>query len=312
MVRFSPILLLLVLGCSSAPPADPWAGTESPRVVATFAPLHCFAINVTGDSKNVRGLLSTQGPHHADPPSSQAGMLAKSDALFAVGLGIDSMLIDKMRGSLAPGKPKVYRLGESLPTTMLLEGDACACCKAEGHDHGPGPHYDGHVWLGIEQAKAMVTEMAARLDRDDYKANAAAYCVRLDALKAAGDAMLKGKTERSVLPFHGSMTYFAKTFDLKLMDPIQDVAGQEPGKKRLDEIVTKCLKEKVRIIAVEPQYGAETSAKALLAELKSRGLAGAEIIVLDPLETATESEFNAEWYETKMRKNLEALAKVLR
>ena len=41
-------------------------------------------------------------------------------------------------------------------------------------------------------------------------------------------------------------------------------------------------------------------------------LDGVEIIELDTLETATPAELNAEWYEKKMRANLESLAKVLR
>lgn len=310
--RIIPFAVLVIVGCVGSTP-DPWDATSEPRVVATFAPLHCFAMNVVGESRQVRGLLSTQGPHHADPPVSQAAMLAKSNVLFANGVGIDDSIVRKMHEAMGTSGPKVYRLGDNLPREMLLAGNACAACKEEGHNHGP---HDGHVWLGIDQAKFMVMDMAERLKslhpNGPWEVNARNYCEKLDRLKTDGLTMLKEKKERTILPFHGSMTYFAKTFDLKMMDPIQTVPGQEPTGQALSDLVEKCKKESVRVIAVEPQYGAETSAKALQRELISAGVKDVTIIILDPLETARENEFNAEWYVKKMRANLDTLAKSLR
>ena len=74
----------------------------------------------------------------------------------------------------------------------------------------------------------------------------------------------------------------------------------------------RCEKKQIRVIAIEPQYGAGTSAKAVADALKAKGLTDIRMIVIDPLETAEESEFNAGWYEAKMRANLEALAKALK
>ena len=62
----------------------------------------------------------------------------------------------------------------------------------------------------------------------------------------------------------------------------------------------------------EPQYNAETSAKSIVDALKARGLTDIEVVVIDPLETCLEGEMSADWYEKKMRVNLETLAKALR
>ncbi len=320
------ILLFLVAiafaGCNGSQP-DPWNGTTKLRVATTFAPIHCFALNVAGDNADVRSILSTQGPHDASIPTGQATMLAKSDVLFANGLKVDSRLVSKLTSSFSKGKPIIVKLGDGIPKNMLLEG-VCGCCLEddEDHKHEEGHVHtdiDGHVWLGIPQAKNMIEGMGKVMEQQRkeldkqyvHPPRAAEYMAKLDKLQADGKAMLKDKKDRTILPFHGSLAYFAKSFDLKLIDPIQEVPGQEPTAKHLKEIIDKCVAENVRVIAVEPQFGADTSAKVLFDELKKRGL-DPVIVVIDPLETATEAEFGPDWYETKMRANLTALAGALK
>jgi ABC-type Zn uptake system ZnuABC Zn-binding protein ZnuA len=319
LTRFLPVgLLFLLVGCNNGQQADPWNGTTKLRVVTTFAPIQCFAMNIGGDDVEVRGLLTTQGPHHADPPTSQARMLAKANLFFGNGLHVDDSIVRKMTDSMGKGGPKVIMLGDELPKEILIEGE-CPCCKEEGetheHDHDH-KSYDGHVWLGIETAKKMV-EMIGSVSAENtkqatYSSRAAAYITKLDKLHSDGKAMLKDKKNRVILPFHASLAYFAKSFDLKLIGPIQEVPGQEPSAKHMDEIIKQCLAEKVRVIAVEPQYNAETSAKSLVDALKAHGVTDLEIIVIDPLETCLEGEMSPDWYEKKMRANLETLAKALR
>jgi zinc transport system substrate-binding protein len=143
-----------------------------------------------------------------------------------------------------------------------------------------------------------------------YGDNAKAFIEKLTNLHAEGKALLKDKKNRTILPFHGSLAYFAKSFDLKLVDPIQDVPGQEPTARQLEKIVDNCVKHNVRVIAVEPQYGAGSSARVIVDALKQKGL-DPVVIVIDPLETCPDGEMSRDWYERKMRANLEALAKAL-
>src|SRR5262245_53821906 len=132
------------IGCQPAV-SDPWAGSVEPRIVTTFAPLHCFAMNVVGDEGTVKSLLTSQGPHHADPPTNQAAMLAKANIFFANGLQVDDSLVRKMEAAVGRGGPKVVKVGDLLPKTMLLEGTG-HCCHDEEHHNEPGHvHYDGHV-----------------------------------------------------------------------------------------------------------------------------------------------------------------------
>jgi zinc transport system substrate-binding protein len=124
--------------------------------------------------------------------------------------------------------------------------------------------------------------------------------------------MLKDKKNRRFVSFHGSLTYFAKTFDLEIADIIQKVPGQEPTASELAKLVEACKANKVRVIAVEPQYSGQSSAIRILDELKRQGVEDPVLVELDPLETALDSELNAGWYEKKMLENLRNLAGALK
>jgi zinc transport system substrate-binding protein len=130
-------------------------------------------------------------------------------------------------------------------------------------------------------------------------------------LLAEGRGMLEGKRERKLLAFHDSLKYFARAFNLEIVDSIEAAPGSEPDAKTLSELVKKCRESRVRHIAVEPQYDSNTSAKTILRELKSKGIE-AEFVTVDPIETASTGELNAEFYEKRMRENLSRLAEKLK
>ena len=142
----------------------------------------------------------------------------------------------------------------------------------------------------------------------DYDRRAAEYVARLRKIEADGKEMLKDKKNRRFVTFHGSLTYFAKTFDLEIADIIQKVPGQEPTAKELTKLVEACKANKVRVIAVEPQYSGQSSAQRILDELKRQGVEDPVLVEIDPLETAQDADLSAEWYETKMCENLKKLA----
>jgi zinc transport system substrate-binding protein len=69
----------------------------------------------------------------------------------------------------------------------------------------------------------------------------------------------------------------------------------------------------VRLLAVEPQYTANTSAKAILDELRRDGaVADPALVEIDPLETVTPQALTPAWYEERMRANLDALARAMK
>jgi zinc transport system substrate-binding protein len=314
------VLPLALAGCAANSSGDGWPAADGPKVVTSFAPIRCFALNVAGDHAAVRAVMSTQGPHHYQPGRTDAKMLAAADLFLINGLGLDDGIAGKMRQMAGGDRLRLVKLGDRLPEDTLLEG-GCLHCQHEGedgHKHDHGHAADPHVWLGPDHAEKMVDAIRDELKQldpahaADYDRRAAEYVAKLRRIKADGLAALKDKGERQFVSFHGSMGYFAHALGLKEPEVIQDVAGHEPSPKQLKALADRCVAKQVRVIAVEPQYSAATSAKVIVDELRNRGVPDPVVIVLDPLETAPDTEFGPDWYETKMRANIEALAKALK
>src|SRR5262249_33349045 len=134
-------------------------------------------------------------------------------------------------------------------------------------------------------------------------------------LHKEGKEMLRDKKVRRIVSFHEALGYFARSFGLEIADVIETAAGKEPSAPHLAEIVKRCqnTEEPVAAIAVEPQYPKSTAAKAVQKELQAKGL-NIPLVEIDPMETAEAADLEKEgagWYEARMRKNLEALAKTL-
>ena len=52
-----------------------------------------------------------------------------------------------------------------------------------------------------------------------------------------------------------------------------------------------------------------SSAEEILKGLRRKGVADAAMVEIDPLETCRADDLTPDWYERKMRQNLDALAK---
>ena len=97
-----------------------------------------------------------------------------------------------------------------------------------------------------------------------------------------------------------------------MASPIQARPGADPDAASMARLVELCVKEEVKVIAVEPQY-AKAQAETLRNAVNQRK-ASIAIIELDPLETAKKvSRFNPDpaHYLAKMRENIDTLAKAL-
>jgi ABC-type Zn uptake system ZnuABC Zn-binding protein ZnuA len=310
--------LVPVIGCGGGG-ADWPADKPGPKVVVSFPPLYCFAANVGGPEVAVKSAMTSQGPHHFDPKPSDARLLSRADLFVINGLSLDERIADKMTAAASNSRLKLINLGERFNENELEAG--CECEEEEdGHNHKHDHSHatDPHVWLAPDMAVRQVEGIRDALKEADpsraagYDQRAAEYVAKIQQLKADGVAQLKDKKDRKIVTFHGSLAYFAKEFGIDIVDVIQKTPGKEPTGKTLEKLVQSCVEHKVRVIAVEPQYSGQASARRVLEELKRRGVADAVLVEIDPLETAQPTELNPRWYEEKMRENLSQLAGALK
>jgi ABC-type Zn uptake system ZnuABC Zn-binding protein ZnuA len=299
-----------------------WDG-PSPRVVVTFPPLYSFVKGVGGDHVTVRCLCTTTGPHHYEVSAQDHQLVRDADLLFALGLTLDEKFADALAKDGRANRFHYIKLGESLDKKLLLpmehheehakgkDGKG----EKEEHEHEHGA-YDPHVWLGIPQAIAMTELIRDELKKADpahaadYDRNAAAYVQTLKETLAYGRDMLGAKKNRKLITFHESLQYFARNFDLTIVDTMEEGPGDEPRGGRMIQLIDNCVKEGVGVIAVEPQYPKTTSAQVLQDELRKKKHE-VKLVEVDPLETAEPKELNDSWYVRKMRENIDNLAQGL-
>ncbi len=327
--NFRLILLLVAAGAIGAAAGCQQAIDEDferflrhpgPKVIASFAPLYCFAINVAGEDAAVYPLMTTVGPHHFNPTDKDARLLSRADLFIINGLGLEGDRPNKLWTASHNQRLKIVDTTTRIPLNMLLEGSCCHDHGEEGdhhhHEHGSDPH----VWLSPEYAIFQVEAIRDALQQADpahaaaYAQRAAAYIECLRQLQAEGQDMLKNKQQRQLVTFHEALAYFARTFQLNVVGVVQKNPGVEPSDKQLKKLINLCADEKnpVRVIMVEPQYSVSNSARQLVEELRRRGVPDPVLVEFDTLETALKDALHAEWYEQRMRANLEALAKALR
>jgi zinc transport system substrate-binding protein len=320
--RVAPVLVVLLaaafaaVGCRPGPSSQTWTGEV--KVATSFPALYCFAANVVGDVGTVKSIKSTQGAHGSEVTAQDREMVETADVLFINGLGLDDTFAKNLTKTTNNGRLTVIDVGGQMGDKYLLHSDGCECKHEDGDGHHHHGDHDPHVWLGPDQAKRMVEVIRKELcgkypaHAATFTKNAEAYSETLVALKAEGQEKLKAtkKGDRKIVTVHGSMNYFAAAFDLTVAGVVQTTPGKEPSDKELKELIEACKKDKVRVIAAEPQFSTRGAVKTLTDELSRAGIANPVVIELDPLETATRDELNPGWYEAKMRTNIAAAAKV--
>jgi ABC-type Zn uptake system ZnuABC Zn-binding protein ZnuA len=323
VVLSAAVLASGVPGCSRSTPA--WQNRSGPpRVVVTIPALDTFVRNVGGERVGVICLCTTKGPHHYEYNPTDAIVLRDADLFLAIGLTLDDKFADQMQDESHNARLRYVKLGERLPKKLLFKGEEHEEGKEEkGHEHEHEHEhgaYDPHIWLGIPQAIALVELIRDELKAvdaahgEEYDKNAAGYVETLKKLHADGKEKLKSKKDRKIVAFHESLAYFADSFGVEIVGAIERAPGEEPLPGHLAKLVEKCKASHVRIIAVEPQYPQASSADILKKDVKD-----IELVVVDPLETADASELredqkelkSKDWYEKKMRRNVETLAKSL-
>ena len=310
---------LLLPGCSGSGD-DGWPKDHpGPKVAVSFAPIYCFAANVAGEDAIVRNLLTTTGPHHFNPTDREARLLRRADILFLNGIGLEGDKPESMKRGSGNKNLKLVELGDKIQKDKLCEGSCC-------HDHGDGDAHDHdhgldpHVWLSPDHAITMVEGIRDELKTADpthaanYDRRASEYIAKLKTLKEYGIALLKDKKDRKLVTFHDSMTYFAKTFDLQIVGVVEKNPGSEPNDTQLRKLIALCEDpaSPVRVVCTEPQYSNSNAGHELIKILVQHKVPDPVLVELDPLETVPAEQLTPDWYEARMRANLEALARAMK
>lgn len=300
MCRMACLLLAMMIAAGCGNHA---VESGKPKVAVSIFPLYDVTRRIAGDRLDVILVLPPGATEHGyDPSPKQIARLSGAKLGIAVGLDLDTWALDVMKQ--AGGVPTLLRVGDTVPTIPIrFEHD-----HAHGHEHGHAIGApDPHVWLDPQRmatiTRAIAAELAA-LDPDGaptFTANANAIEASLAALDRELVARSTAWTKRTIVTFHGSMTYFAARYGLRIAAVVEPIAGKAPTATYLAEVIEAIERTGAAALFIEPQLdhaAGETIARE----------AGVPLGELDPIGGIAERDS----YEALLRWNADQLDKVLK
>ena len=216
MKKASSIFLcsILILGCLTAcggsAAEKPAAERGKIQIVTTIFPIYDWVMNVLGDAAagaEVTMLLDSGVDLHSfQPTAADILKVSKCDLFLYVGGESDAWVDDALKEVVNKDMVVVNlldALGDAVKEEELVEGMEAE--EEEGEEEEEEPEYDEHVWLSLRNAAALTERIAKALETVDaanaetYKANAAAYIEKLNALDGQYKAAVDGAKVKTLL-----------------------------------------------------------------------------------------------------------------
>jgi len=315
MVRTGLLVAALTLAAASCGNKSDSASGK-PRVAVSIFPIYDLTRRIAGDRFDVIVVLPPgKSEHGYEPTPKEIARLEGAKLGIAVGLDLDAWAEKFMGGT------KMLRIGEKVKTIPIdlapigededdhdHDHDKAGAKEAKEHDHehevgAPDPH----VWLDPERMAGVVDEIAAQLvaldpaGKDAIGKNAAAVKDSLRKLDAEVAARAKAWTKHTIVTFHGSMTYYARHYGLRIAAVVEPTAGREPTPSYLRDVQAAIKRGGAAALFTEPQL--DRAPGELIA--KESGIPLGE---LDPVGGVP----GRDSYEALLRWNTDQLDKVLR
>jgi zinc/manganese transport system substrate-binding protein len=242
-------LLLLSLACSDD---NGSSSSDRLRVVATTTQIGDFVANVGGDRISLTVLLKpNQDAHDFEPEPSQLRALAQAALVLRNGLGLDGFVDKAVEGSRA----KVVTMTDGIEPLAGLENEGEEEHGSEDHERDP------HVWLSVNNARAMVENVRDALSEanpdnaGDYRRNADAYIQRLEALDAGIRAQVSQVPPacRKLVTNHDVLGYFAAAYGFEVVGSVipSVTTDAQASAANVANIVRKIRAERVLAIFAE-------------------------------------------------------------
>ncbi|MBV9130658.1 MAG: zinc ABC transporter substrate-binding protein [Verrucomicrobia bacterium] len=270
-------------------------------ILTTFAPVHCFALNVAGDAADVSVLVPPNaGPHDYAFSPADIQKIAKADVLIMNGVGLESWL---QRGIKSAGRKDLLVVDTSAGINLItgLEVRSLPGVHSEPDPDAGGPN--PHIWLSpINAIKQVENIRDALVSRDlsnaeTYRANAVAFIKRLNDVDAEIRLATGSLPNKNLITFHDTFPYFARDYGFNVVATFEEFPGKEPSPRAIEKLRKTIAAGNVSALFSEPQY----SPKAMQVIGKEFKV---PVVQLDPMETGDGSK---DFYERVTRKNLDAL-----
>ncbi|WP_010251189.1 metal ABC transporter substrate-binding protein [Acetivibrio cellulolyticus] len=310
-IRILPIILIMMLifgACSNngTKNTSNVAGGSKVKIVTSFYPMYIFTQNITKDIEGVSVVNMAEpktGCLH-DYQMSPADMktVEDSDIMVINGAGMESFL-EKIINE-APDL-KIVEASKGLELLKEEEGN-----DVKHEDDESEHNVNAHIWVSISGAIEEVKNIGEQLavadpdNAEKYKSNTEEYVKKLEDQKKKMVSALKDIKNRNIVTFHEAFPYFAKEFNLNIVEVIQNESGSEPSAGELADSIKKIKESNVKALFAEPQYSTNT------VETVSKET-GIKVYELDPVVTGPENP-DLDAYVKAMDENLKVLLEALK
>jgi len=234
------------------------AFAEPLKVVASFTVIADFAKNVGGDRVNITTIVGPDGDAHVYEPSpADAVAMAKADVVLVNGLHFEGFLQRLVDASAT--KASIVTLTKGV-TPIDFKPEFADADAAEGAGTGGGKTVtDPHAFQSIANAKIYVKNIAEAFCTadsagcDSYKANAADYSKKLDALETEVRTAIQSipQDKRVVITSHDAFGYFEHEYGLTFLAPQGISTDSEPSAADVARLVSQVKQDKAAAIFIE-------------------------------------------------------------
>jgi zinc/manganese transport system substrate-binding protein len=227
--------------------AAPAAAQDKIRTIASFSILGDLVKNVGGDRVEVATLIGPDGNAHVYEPSpTDSRRVADAKVVFVNGLGFEGWLGRLVKASATKAAIVVASTGIG-PRSSASE-------TRLGDDKT-----DPHAWQSVANAKRYVANIRDALIKADpagegvYKANAAAYQAKLDALDREVREVVAGiaPDRRRVITSHNAFGYFQDAYGIAFSAPQGVSSEAEPSAKDVARIIAQIRNERISAVFLE-------------------------------------------------------------
>jgi len=254
------LLLFLLAGCGSQQPSS--------QIAATTLPVYEFTVRLcSGTDLTVTRLINENVSclHDYSLSVNQVKAAESAELIVLSGGGLEDFMEDLLAGR--------HTLDASGGIPLL---ESCGHDHNEDHDH----HFDPHLWLSPDFAKAMCRNICEGLTSQYpaygavFTANLQVLLADLDKLQAYGQAQLSSLSCRELITFHDGFSYFAEAFDLTVLKAVEEESGSEASAALLKELILLVRAQELPAIFTETN-GSTSAAGVIAAET------GAKVYTLD-------------------------------
>lgn len=279
-------LAVLLAGCA--------APVEKADLAATTLPVYEFTLRLCeGTGLTVTRLVTENVSclHDYSLNVRQVRSAEAADTVVISGAGLEEFMEDLLHDKDVIDSGAEIHVLEDLHST---------------HDHGHDHHHhegDNHIWLSPENAKVMAQNICSGLterypsQKELFEKNLSLLLSDIDALQSYGRRNLENLSCRDMITFHDGFGHMAESFDLHILEAVEEESGAEASASELKHLITLVREHSLPAIFTETN-GSDSAAAIIAAET------GAKVYTLD-MAMSGDSWFDA------MYRNIDTLKEAL-